>query len=130
MLEGIRVLLVEDEEETRDMLVSMLTARGAEVKDCASAAEAIETLERWRPTVLVSDIGMPDEDGYSLIKKIRKLGSEQRNIPAVALTAYARAEDRMRVLASGFQMHVAKPVEALELMVVIASLAGRSATIV
>jgi CheY-like chemotaxis protein len=130
MLEGIRILLVEDEAETRDLLVSMLTARGADVKACASTAEALETLEHWRPSVLVSDIGMPDEDGYSLIKKIRKLGSEQRNIPAVALTAYARAEDRMRVLASGFQMHVAKPVEALELMVVIASLAGRGATIV
>lgn len=125
-LDGLRVMIVDDEVETRDLLTDMLTLRGAEVKACASAAEALEGVEQWRPSVLVSDIGMPDEDGYALIGKLRALGPERGgDIPAVALTAYARSEDRMRALASGFQMHVPKPIEAGELIVVIASLAGR-----
>jgi PAS domain S-box-containing protein len=126
MLDGLRVMVVDDEEETRDLLTAMLTRRGAEVTACASAAEALAEIERRRPLVLVSDIGMPDEDGYALIGKLRALGTELGgDIPAVALTAYARSEDRMRALASGFQMHVPKPIEAGELIVVIASLAGR-----
>ncbi len=125
-LDGLRVIIVDDEAETRDLLTAMLTRRGAEVKACASAAEALEEIEQWRPTVLVSDIGMPDEDGYALIRKLRALGPERGGVvPAVALTAYARSEDRMRAMASGFQMHVPKPIEAGELVVVIASLAGR-----
>jgi len=126
MLDGLRVMIVDDEAETRDLLTAMLTRRGAEVKACASAAEALEEIERWRPSLLVSDIGMPDEDGYTLIGKLRALGPERGGgIPAVALTTYARSEDRMRALASGFQVHVPKPIEAGELVVVIASLAGR-----
>jgi PAS domain S-box-containing protein len=126
MLDGLRVMIVDDEAETRDLLTAMLTRRGAEVKACASAAEALEEIERWRPSLLVSDIGMPGEDGYTLIGKLRALGPERGGgIPAVALTAYARSEDRMRALASGFQVHVPKPIEAGELVVVIASLAGR-----
>jgi CheY-like chemotaxis protein len=125
-LDGLRVMIVDDEAETRDLLTAMLTRRGAEVKACASAADALEEIEQWRPTVLVSDIGMPDEDGYALIGKLRALGPERGGgVPAVALTAYARSEDRMRAMASGFQMHVPKPIEAGELVVVIASLAGR-----
>src|SRR5215813_865884 len=126
MLDGLRVMIVDDEAESRDLLTAMLTRRGAEIKACASAAEALEEIERWRPSLLVSDIGMPDEDGYTLIGKLRALGPERGGgIPAVALTAYARSEDRMRALASGFQVHVPKPIEAGELVVVIASLAGR-----
>jgi PAS domain S-box-containing protein len=126
MLDGLRVMIVDDEAETRDLLTTMLTRRRAEVKACASAAEALEEIERWRPSLLVSDIGMPEEDGYTLIGKLRALGPERGGgIPAVALTAYARSEDRMRALASGFQVHVPKPIEADELVVVIASLAGR-----
>ena len=126
MLDGLRVMIVDDEAETRDLLTTMLTRRGAEVKACASAAEALEEIGRWRPSLLVSDIGMPEEDGYTLIGKLRALGPERGGgIPAVALTAYARSEDRMRALASGFQVHVPKPIEAGELVVVIASLAGR-----
>jgi PAS domain S-box-containing protein len=126
MLDGLRVMVVDDEKETRDLLTAMLTRRGAEVTACASAAEALAEIERRRPLVLVSDIGMPDEDGYALIGKLRALGPERGgDIPAVALTAYARSDDRMRALASGFQMHVPKPIEAGELIVVIASLAGR-----
>jgi hypothetical protein len=104
----------------------MLTRRGAEIKACASAAEALETVEAWRPAILVSDIGMPDEDGYALIRRLRAMEPERGgNIPAVALTGFARSEDRLRTLAAGFQMHVAKPVEAVELIMVIASLTGR-----
>jgi len=125
-LDGLRVMIVDDEAEARDLLTAMLTRRGAEVKACASAAEALEGVESWRPSLLVSDIGMPDEDGYALIGKLRALGPERGGgIPAVALTAYARSEDRMRALASGFQVHVPKPIESGELVVVIASLAGR-----
>jgi CheY-like chemotaxis protein len=128
MLDGLRVMIVDDEAETRDLLSAILTQRGAEVRPCASAAEAFQAIREWQPAVIVSDIGMPGEDGFALIKKLRMLESERGgNVPAVALTAYARSEDRTRVLAAGFQMHVAKPVEALELIMVIASLAGRQA---
>jgi len=90
-------------------------------------AEALVALEQHKPDILISDLGMPDEDGYSLISKIRALPSERGGqIPAAALTAYARAEDRMRVLRSGFQFHLPKPVDSAELVTVIASLAGRA----
>jgi PAS domain S-box-containing protein len=125
-LDGLRVMIVDDEAETRELLTAMLTLRGAEVKTCASAAEALDALELWRPSVLVSDIGMPDNDGYALIRKLKALEPERGgNIPAVALTGYARGEDRVHALAAGFQMHMSKPVEAVELILVIASLAGR-----
>ena len=82
-------------------------------------------MDRWRPDVVVSDIGMPDEDGYALIQKIRERTSEQGgDTPAVALTAYARVEDRVRILAAGFQMHVTKPVDPTELVAVVLSVAG------
>jgi len=126
MLDGLRIMIVDDEAETRDLLTAMLKRRGAEVKACSSASEALGEIEQWRPVVLVSDIGMPDEDGYELIRKLRALGPERGgNIPAVALTAYARGADRMRALSAGFQMHLSKPIDAAELIVVIASLAGR-----
>ena len=126
-LDGLRVMIVDDEAETRDLLTIMLAQHGAEVKACASAAEALDAIEQWRPYVLVSDIGMPGEDGYALIRKLRALGPERGgNTPAVALTAYARSEDRLRALAAGFQMHVSKPIETVELIMVIASLAGRA----
>ena len=126
-LAGLRVMIVDDEPGTRELLTAMLTARGAEVKACASAAAALEAIATWRPFVLVSDIGMPDEDGYALIRKLRKLQPQcGGNTPAIALTAYARSEDRLRALSAGFQMHVPKPVDATELIVVIASLAERT----
>jgi CheY-like chemotaxis protein len=128
MLDGVRVMIVDDEAEARELLSAILTDRGADVRTCASAAEALQELREWRPSVMVSDIGMPDEDGYTLIRKLRMLESEiGGNLPAVALTAYARSEDRTAVLAAGFQMHLPKPVEPLELIMVIASLADRKA---
>ncbi|MBD0372418.1 MAG: PAS domain S-box protein [Pyrinomonadaceae bacterium] len=125
-LDGLKILAVDDEADTRELLRVTLTKCGAEVTTASSAREALNLLSASRPDVLISDIGMPDEDGYELIKRIRELPEESGGgIPAVALTAYARAEDRLRILRSGYQMHVAKPVELAELIAVIASLTGR-----
>ncbi len=125
-LNGLQVLVVDDEEDTRVLLQMVLERCGASVTTVSSAQEALATLKRSRPDVLVSDLGMPEEDGYSLIKKVRALSSEDGGqTPAAALTAYARVEDRMRVLRSGFQIHIPKPVEPAELVAVVANLAGR-----
>jgi CheY-like chemotaxis protein len=100
------------------------------VKTAGSVREALEQLGRFRPAVLISDIGMPGEDGYELIRRVRELPAGQGgNIPAVALTAYARAEDRLRALRAGYQMHVPKPVELAELVAVAASLVQRGGEI-
>ena len=125
-LDGLLILVVDDEEDTRQLLVQSLTFHGATVVSADSAKNALMEINEKNPEVLVSDIGMPDEDGYSLIRKVRALPDEQqRNIPAVALTAFTRAQDRVRALSSGFQSHVSKPVEPDELATVIASLTGR-----
>jgi len=125
-LSGLRVLLVDDEADSRDLLNLVLDSCGADVTMASSAAEAFETIKREKFDVIISDIGMPEEDGFSLIGKIRGLPNEQGgDVPAIALTAYARAEDRVQALRSGFQMHIAKPVESAELVVVVANLAGR-----
>ena len=126
-LEGLKVLVVDDEADTRELIEEVLRECGSEVIISSSAAEALEALEQHKPDILISDLGMPDEDGYALIEKIRALPSERGgDIPAAALTAYARAEDRMRVLRSGFQFHLPKPVDSAELVTVVASLAGRA----
>jgi CheY-like chemotaxis protein len=99
---------------------------GAEVKTCKSAREALGALVEWRPHVILSDIGMPDEDGYSFINRVRSLAHDEGgSTPAAALTAYARDEDRKRALAAGYQMHIAKPIAAAQLVTMIAKLAGR-----
>jgi PAS domain S-box-containing protein len=124
-LEGLRVLAVDDEEDTRRLIAEILGRCGARVRTAASAASALEVMRLWRPDVLLSDIGMPDGDGYALIESVRALPAEQGGeVPAAALTAYAGAEDRARVLASGYQAHVAKPVEPAGLSAVVAKLAG------
>lgn len=126
-LEGLKVLVVDDEADTRELIREVLRECGSEVILSRSVAEALEALEQHKPDILISDLGMPDEDGYSLISKIRALPAERGgHIPAAALTAYARAEDRMRVLRSGFQFHLPKPVDSAELVTVVASLAGRA----
>ena len=125
-LAGVRVLIVDDEQDTRELLRAVLEKCGSEVTTAASASEALDVIERVRPDVLVSDLGMPGEDGYSLIAKVRALPAERGGrTPAAALTAYARVEDRLRVLRSGFQIHLPKPVEPVELATVVANLAGR-----
>jgi signal transduction histidine kinase/DNA-binding response OmpR family regulator len=130
LLDGLRVLVVDDEVDTCDLVAAVLARGGAEVRTAATAAEALEALERWIPDVLISDIGMPFEDGYTLIKKVRELDAKQPGwIPALALTAYASVEDRMRALSAGFQMHMTKPLDPNELLTVVATLGGRSVKI-
>jgi signal transduction histidine kinase/ActR/RegA family two-component response regulator len=124
-LEGLRVLVVDDEADARDLIGVILRRRGAEVTAAASVAEALEAVERSRPDVLVSDISMPESDGYELIRELRQRASGSGAVPAVALTAYARSQDRERALASGFQLHLAKPVEPDDLILAVADLAGR-----
>lgn len=125
-LNGLLILVVDDEPDSCQLLVQTLTPHGATVITANSAAEGLRELIDKSPDVLVSDIGMPDEDGYSLIKKVRSLEDKRlRHITAVALTAFTRAQDRMRALAAGFNNHVGKPVEPDELATVIASLMGK-----
>ncbi|MET0623818.1 MAG: ATP-binding protein, partial [Pyrinomonadaceae bacterium] len=127
-LDGLRVLVVDDEPDTREMLKAGLEHCGANVTTVGSAAEAFALIVGEPPHVIISDIGMPEEDGYDLIRKVRKLPAEGGGrVPAIALTAYARAEDRMQALRAGYQMHVPKPVELVELAAVAASLARRDA---
>jgi PAS domain S-box-containing protein len=125
-LDGLRILVVDDEADTRALLKVALERCGAEVTVAGSSEEALAALKVMRPQLLISDVGMPVEDGYELIRKVRALPAEQGGkVPAVALTAYARAEDRLRALRSGYQMHVAKPVELTELIAVVGSLVRR-----
>jgi signal transduction histidine kinase/CheY-like chemotaxis protein len=125
-LTGVRVLVVDDEQDTRALISAVIARSGAEVTACASAGEALETLEAWRPHILMSDIGMPGEDGYALIRRVRALPPERGgHTPAAALTAYARDEDRGRALAAGFQLHLAKPFSPRELMAAVSELQSR-----
>nr|MBA3241074.1 response regulator [Acidobacteriota bacterium] len=126
-LDGLRVLVVDDEADTLDLLSSLLERCGAEVTTAASAAEALESFAARTPEILISDIGMPGEDGYALIESIRALEAQRGGdrTPAIALTAYATVEDRVRALQAGFQVHVPKPIEPVELMAFVASFAVR-----
>ena len=123
-LAGVKILVVDDEPDACEMLLHLFRLSGAEVQVAMSAEEALSVCDKFSPDVLVSDIGMPNVDGYELIRRIRKSGNKQ--LPAVALTALTRIEDRVKALTAGFQMHVAKPVEPAELLAVVSSLAGRN----
>ena len=126
MLSGVNVLLVDDDSDTLKLMTTALTRRQANVTAVSSAGEAIQAIRQQRPDVLVSDIAMPDEDGYGLIEKVRSLETaETLSIPAVAITAYAKEEDRERALSSGFQIYLAKPIELRELVSVVARAARR-----
>ncbi len=125
-IDGLRVLVIEDEQDTRDLLQSLLETCRAHVRAVSRASEAMEALAADLPDVILSDIGLPEEDGYKLIKRIRALPPEKGGrLPVIALTAYARAEDRTRALLSGFSSHVPKPVEPSELLAVMAHVTGR-----
>lgn len=125
-LAGLRVLVVDDEIDARTLLSAMLERCGAQVVAVSSAREGLESVESWKPDVLIADIGMPVEDGYGLIKKVRALPKERGGqTPALALTAYARTEDRVRALSEGYQVHLAKPVDRYELAAVVTSLGQR-----
>jgi CheY-like chemotaxis protein len=110
-IHGVRILVVDDDEDAREMLREVLANAGAVVDTAGSAAEGVDALKRLKPDVLVSDIGMPSEDGYSFLRRVRRLSpTEGGAIPAVALTAYAREEDRVKALSAGYTTHVTKPV--------------------
>ncbi len=124
-LQGVRVLVVDDEPDARELVSYLLEKSGTEVRAVGSAAEALKELETYTPHVIVSDIGMPDDDGYFLIRQVRTLAAEdKKNIPAIALTAFARNEDRKRALVEGFNLHMTKPVEPSALLKAVADLAG------
>jgi len=118
-LTGLRVLLVEDEADARELLTLTLRVSGAEVQAVESARQALMDLQTFKPDVLLSDIGLPLESGYELIQKVRALPSATGRIPAVALTAFATEKDRQRALSSGFQVHLSKPVEPQALIAAI-----------
>jgi CheY-like chemotaxis protein/anti-sigma regulatory factor (Ser/Thr protein kinase) len=123
-LDGTKILVVDDDPDARQLLTAILQQCGAEVETCNSTARALLLFEEYNPDVLVSDIGMPEQDGYELIRQIRERekGSGAKRLPAVALTAFARTEDRLKALSAGYNIHVPKPVEPAELLVVIANL--------
>ncbi|MDX6557099.1 MAG: hypothetical protein QOF72_148, partial [Blastocatellia bacterium] len=126
ILDGLKILVVDDDADTRDLVSTILTRCGSEVRCSESAAEALLAFQEWSPDLLVSDIGMPQEDGYGLIRRLRKLKSRRaKQIPALALTAYATDEDRTLALAAGFQMHLTKPIEPESLVSSIAAALGR-----
>jgi PAS domain S-box-containing protein len=125
-LNRMRILIVEDDADTKDMLATILKEFGAEVESTNSVAEALESFSRWDFDMLISDIGLPDEDGYSLIEKIRNSGSNKSRIPAIALTAYARAEDKTKAISAGYQLHLAKPINLTELITAISTIAKQS----
>jgi signal transduction histidine kinase len=128
-LAGLRVLIVDDEADARTLAQRVLEERGAEVVAVVSAAEAIRAVEgKDEPNIVVSDIGMPEHDGYDLITRVRAMPGSLGRIPAVALTALARDEDRERTLLAGYQVHISKPFDPSELVTVVATLAGRAAS--
>jgi CheY-like chemotaxis protein len=132
VLGGLRILVVEDEPDTRVLLSKALERYGATVEACESASEALAALERSSFDCILSDIGMPGEDGYTFIEKLRERDAARvggNPTPAVALTAYAREEDRARALAAGFQLHLAKPIAPKELAEAVASVAGRTSNV-
>jgi CheY-like chemotaxis protein len=128
-LTGMRILVVDDEPDCATLTGYMLSQWGADVKVVISATEALDIFERyeeWTPDILISDIQMPGIDGYSLMRRVRKMAPDRgADIPAIALTAYARVEDRIRALVAGFQIHIAKPFEPVELLTVVESIMNR-----
>lgn len=126
LLQKVSLLIVDDEEDARTMLAKMLSKAGAQVTTASSASQALELLAAPLPNVIISDIGMPDKDGYDLIREIRSRSQEcGGHVPAIALTAYTRTEDRIKAISAGFQMHISKPADSVELVTMVASLADR-----
>ena len=122
-LYGLKILVVDDDVDSRELIEWVLKRVGAEVTSVGSAREALDVLEREKPHIMVSDIAMPGEDGYALLKKIRALPPERGGrIPAIALTAHSLVQDRLQSLRAGFQNHVPKPVVPEELVEVVASI--------
>jgi CheY-like chemotaxis protein len=127
-LEGLRVLIVEDDPDIRFLLDCILTEAGAEVASAESAAEGFDAVRGFHPQLLVSDIGMPSEDGYSFIRRVRALGAGAGGlIPSIALTAFTSDADRAKALRAGFTLHMGKPVEASDLVCAIKTLTQKNA---
>jgi PAS domain S-box-containing protein len=126
-LDGIRVLVVDDQADERELLYTILTGRGAEVETAESADAALAIVERSAPAVLVTDLAMPEEDGYALLRRVRALPDPHRGLPAIAVTAHARAEDRSRALSAGFQVYLPKPIEHARLVRAVSDLGRRVA---
>ncbi|HYR95356.1 MAG TPA: ATP-binding protein, partial [Candidatus Binatus sp.] len=120
-LEGSRVLVVDDQPDSNEVVSTLLGSRGAEVRVAGSAAQALEMLDRWKPDVVVTDIGMPGEDGYVLLARLQARSDGIAEVPVIALTAYASTEDRVRLLSAGFRIHVPKPIEPAELVTVVSN---------
>jgi CheY-like chemotaxis protein len=119
-------MVVDDDPDTREILCMVLSQYGAEVHAAGSSADALGAFREWKPNVLISDLGMPGEDGFAFIQKVRTFAPEDGgNIPAAALTAYAREEDRQRARSAGYQIHIPKPVDPTKLATVVAGLAKR-----
>jgi CheY-like chemotaxis protein len=125
-LAGVRVLVVDDEMDARDLVQRVLEERGATVTTAASGDEALRILHTSEPDVLLSDIGMPGMDGYQLMRRIRANERKGRHVAAIALTAFARAEDRKKSILAGYQSHISKPFDIAELVIVVAGLVGRT----
>jgi CheY-like chemotaxis protein len=123
-IDGLRVLVIEDEPDTREFLARFLSHHGATVLAAGSALEAIPLFLSERPDIVISDIGLPDVDGYELLRQIRQQTSRGATVPAIALTAYTRPEDRTRAFAAGFQAHLAKPLNAADLLSRIVEIVG------
>jgi len=128
VLHGLRILVVDDEPDSRELVATILKRWGGQVRCSQSAADALVAFKEWDPDLLISDLAMPEEDGFTLLRKLRKLRSKRaKQIPAVALSAYASDEDRSIALAQGFQMHLPKPIEPHNLVSSIAAALGREA---
>jgi PAS domain S-box-containing protein len=126
-LDGVKALIVDDEKDTQEIVAALLADCGVQVRTACSASEAMSVLSQWTPDIILADIGMPDEDGYSFMRRVRnnEVSNARATTPAVALTAYARTEDRLNALAAGYQQHLPKPIEPLELWMVVSSLTHR-----
>src|SRR5262249_8276129 len=119
--------VVDDDQDSLDLVHTILASLGAEARECVAASEGLDTVQEWRPHVLICDIEMPGEDGYMFIRKVRALDfTKGGKTPALALTAYGSFDDRVRTLSAGYSMHVSKPVDPAELGSIVGSLAGRS----
>jgi CheY-like chemotaxis protein len=125
-LAGVRLLVVEDDDDARVLIRRLLEGAGAEVRAAADVASALADLDAMPPALLISDIAIPDQDGYDLIRQVRARGYDADTLPAIALTAFARSEDRERALAAGYQAHLSKPVAAAQLLTVTATLLQRA----
>ena len=126
ILEGVKILFVDDSADARELVTAILKPYGASIRTCGSTDEALAVLVKERPDVVISDIAMPGGDGYQFIRALRVREDPADRIPAIALTAYTGTEDRIGMLAAGFQLHVPKPIDPIELVTVVATLAGRS----